>query len=403
MLKSWFNVIVLELQNLEMAKRIMKIRDLEIPTPYYVVDENLLIKNLEILKGIQDKTGCKIILAAKAFSMYSTFKLIGEYLAGTTSSSLHEAKLCYEEMGKEAHIFSPAYHENDFDQIMHYCDNIVFNSFGQWKKYREKIKAHEKYHKRGIECGLRINPEYSEISVNIYDPCRKYSRLGITSAHFEENELDGITGLHFHALMQNNSDVLWRVLKAVEEKFGKYLHKMKWINFGGGHYITDKNYDIKTLIKCITHMQEKYDLKVYLEPGEAVGQNAGFLVSSVLDITENEMQLAIMDASASCHMPEVIEGPYTPNIVDAENAHILPYTYELGGQTCLAGDIMGNYSFHQPLKIGQRLVFTDMAIYTMVRNNTFNGINLPSIVLHTKEGETKVIKSFNYEDFKRRL
>jgi len=392
--------------------------NLNIPTPYYVVDENLLVKNLEILRSVQDRTGCKIILASKAFSMYTVFGLIKQYLAGVTSSSLHEARLGAEEMGKEVHIFSPGYYEQDFDEIMGYCSHIVFNSFGQWKKYKDKVKNYNETTAQAgkkqifplvqraqnkIQCGIRINPEYSEVTACVYNPCGKYSRLGVTLANFKEDEIKGVDGLLFHALSHEDFGTLERVLKVVEEKFEKYLYKIKWLNMGGGHLLTSPNYDIEGLVKCIKYFQEKYNLEIYMEPGEAIAINAGYLVSSVLDIIYNERNIAILDTSAVCHMPEIMEAPYTPEIVDAKKEGELPYTYRLGGPTCLAGDIIGDYSFAKPLNIGDKLIFKDMATYTMVRNNTFNGLNLPSIVLYTKEGETKIIKTFGYEDFKRRL
>ncbi len=367
-------------------------------TPCYVVDESLLLKNLELLKYVQDKTGCSILLAQKGFSMYSVYPLVGKYLKGVTSSSLFEAKLGYEEMGKEVHIYAPAYKEDEFDEIMKYSDHIVFNSFSQWNKFKDKIKNSKKH----IECGIRINPEYSEIETDIYNPCFENSRLGTILDNFREEDLEGIDGLHFHTMCEQNSDTLERTLKVVEEKFGKYLKGMKWLNFGGGHHITRPDYDVEKLIKCISYMQEKYDLKIYLEPGEAVALNTGFLVSTVLDVVKNNMDLAIMDTSAACHMPDVLEMPYRPNIINSGMPNEKKYTYRLGGPTCLAGDIIGDYSFEEPLKPGDKLVFCDMAHYSMVKNNTFNGINLPDIVLWGKDG-AKIIKTFNYEDFKRRL
>ncbi|WP_294349058.1 carboxynorspermidine decarboxylase [uncultured Clostridium sp.] len=367
-------------------------------TPCYVVDESLLLKNLELLKEVQDRTGCSILLAQKGFSMYSVYPLIGKYLKGVTSSSLFEAKLGYEEMGKEVHIYAPAYREDEFDEIIKYSDHIVFNSFNQWNKFKDKIKNANKH----IECGIRINPEYAEIETDIYNPCFENSRLGTTLDNFLEENLEGIDGLHFHTMCEQNSDTLERTLKVVEEKFGKYLKGMKWLNFGGGHHITRPDYDVEKLIKCILYMKEKYDLKIYLEPGEAVALNTGYLVSTVLDTVKNNMDIAIMDTSAACHMPDVLEMPYRPNIINSGMPNEKKYTYRLGGPTCLAGDIIGDYSFEEPLKPGDKLVFCDMAHYSMVKNNTFNGINLPDIVLWGKEG-AKVIKTFDYEDFKRRL
>ena len=364
----------------------------KVPTPCYVVDERLLIKNLEILKKVEEEAGCRILLATKAFSMYETFPLIAQYLSGVTSSSLHEARLGYEEMGKEVHIYAAAYKEEEFDKIMHYCNHIVFNSFSQWNKYKEKVKAAGKT----ISCGLRINPEYAEVETEIYNPCAPKSRMGITLEYFEGEDLEGIEGLQ-------NSDTLERILKVVEEKFGAYLHQMKWINFGGGHHITRADYDLEKLIKCIKHIKETYDIEVYLEPGEAVALNTGYLVSTVLETLHNDIDIAILDTSAACHMPDVLEMPYRPQIIGSGLAGEKAYTYRLGSATCLAGDVIGDYSFDAPLKEGDRLVFCDMAHYTMVKNNTFNGINLPSIVLYSEKEGFKIIKSFGYEDFKSRL
>lgn len=372
-----------------------------IKTPCYIVDKRLLKKNLEILKSVTDRTGCKILLAQKAFSMFSVYPEIAEYLDGTTASGICEARLGYEEMGKpfgkETHIFSPAYPEQDFEYITGICDHMVFNSFHQWKKYRDKLKG------KNIECGIRINPEYSEIDHDIYNPCFIGSRLGTRLCDFEENELDGISGLHFHTMCEQNSDTLKRTIKVVDEKFGKYLNNMKWINFGGGHHITRDDYDIETLIECIMFFKDKYGIQVYLEPGEAVALNAGYLVSEVLDTLENGMHIAILDASASCHMPDVLEMPYRPNIIDSGMPQEKKYTYRLGGNTCLAGDITGDYSFDEPLEAGDKLVFCDMAIYSMVKNNTFNGMNLPSIMLYSDEKGLELIKEFGYQDFKGRL
>lgn len=368
-------------------------------TPCYVIDERLLRKNLEILKSVQDRTGAKILLATKAFATYKTFPLIGEYLYGVTSSSLHEARLGYEEMGKEVHIYAVAYKENEFDEIMKYSNHIVFNSFHQWKKYKDKVMNYPKK----ISCGLRINPEYAEVDVDIYNPCAPKSRMGTTIKHFEAEALEGLEGLHFHAMCEQNADTLERILEQVEAKFGAYMHQMKWINFGGGHLITKSDYDIEKLIQCIMHIQETYDVEVYLEPGEAIAIDAGYLVTSVLDTMENDIDIAILDTSATCHMPDVLEMPYRPRVIGASLPGEKAYTYRLGSATCLSGDVIGDYSFSQPLKEGDRLVFEDMAIYTMVKNNTFNGINLPDIVLYREKTGFEVVKTFGYEDFKRRL
>jgi len=371
-----------------------------LPSPCYVVDEGLIIKNLEILKSVQERTGCSILLAQKAFSMYSVYPLIRKYLKGVTSSSLFEARLGFEEMGGEVHIYAPAYIEQEFDEILKYCDCIVFNSFDQWNRYKDRVKA---VTSKKIECGIRINPEYSEIDTPIYDPCFKYSRLGVTLENFRPDELDGIDGLHFHTMCEQNSDTLERTVKVVDEKFGKFLKGMKWVNIGGGHHITRPDYDIETLVRSIMFFTQKYGVKVYIEPGEAVALNAGFLVASVLDIVENGMKIAILDASAACHMPDVLEMPYRPAIIDAGKPGENQYLYRLAGNTCLAGDVIGDYSFKKPLKPGDRIVFCDMAHYTMVKNNTFNGINLPSIALYSAKEGIKIVKKFGYEDFKSRL
>jgi len=371
-----------------------------LPSPCFVVDEELLLRNLEILDSVQRRTGCKILLALKGYSMYSTFPLVGQYLSGVTASSLNEARLGYEKMGKEVHAYSPAYSEAEFDELIKYCDHIVFNSFQQWRKYRDRVKGCPG---RNIECGIRINPEYSDAPVRMYDPCAPFSRLGVTLANFRPDELDGIDGLHFHTLCQSNSDALARTVRAVEEKFGPYLFRMKWLNMGGGHHITRPDYDLDTLVDTINRVQQKYGVQVYLEPGEAVALNAGFLVATVLDIVENGMNIAILDTSAACHMPDVLEMPYRPDVVGAGQPHEKKYTYRFGGPTCLSGDIIGDYSFDEPLKPGDRVVFTDMAVYTMVKTNTFNGINLPSIARYSRKDGFQVVRRFGYEDFVSRL
>lgn len=374
----------------------------ELKTPYYIVDEKLLIRNLELLKDVSLRAGCKILLAQKAFSMFSLYPLIGEYLSGTTASGLFEAKLGFEEMGGETHVFSTAYREEEFDEILQICDHIIFNSFTQWEKYRKKSLMSSTGNK---SFGIRINPEHSTQGADheIYDPCARGSRLGVTIENFQPQLLDGISGLHFHTLCEQNSDDLVSTLKVVEEKFGNFLYDMEWVNFGGGHHITRDDYDVETLIECIIYFREKYDVKVYLEPGEAVALNTGFLVSTVLDIVDNGMKICIMDTSAACHMPDVLEVPYRPNIIGSGQVNEKTYSYRLGGPTCLSGDIIGDYSFDTPLKIGDKLTFCDMAIYSMVKNNTFNGMNLPSILIKEKNGEVRIVKEFGYSDFKDRL
>ncbi|MFQ7575775.1 MAG: carboxynorspermidine decarboxylase [Lachnospira sp.] len=384
-----------------------------IPTPSYIVDERLLENNLKLLKSVIDRTGCKILLAQKGFSMYSLYPMISHYLDGTTASSLYEAKLGKEYMPGEVHIFSPAYKDEEFEEITKLCGHIVFNSISQFAKFADRaIEA-------GCSCGIRVNPEYAEVDHEIYNPCCEGSRLGTVLDVFEKElsdnpeVLDKIEGLHFHVMCEQNSDTLNRVLEHVEEKFGKYmaLSNIKWINFGGGHHITRPGYDVSLLIKCINYIKEKYNVAVYLEPGEAVALNTGYLVSSVMDIQNRsfmtdgniEMQTVILDTSAACHMPDVLEMPYRPEIIGAGMPGEFKYNYRFGGNTCLAGDIIGDYSFEHELKPGDKLVFCDMAHYSMVKNNTFNGIALPNIMSYNDTDGAYIIKKFSYEDFKCRL
>lgn len=370
----------------------------ELPTPCYVVDEKLLENNLKILNGVMERTGAKIVLAQKTFSMFKLYPLLAKYLNGTTASGLYEARLGYEEMGKENHVFSPAYRDDEMDEIVLICDHIIFNSFSQLEKFKDKVL------KAGKKVGLRINPECStQDGHTIYDPCSPGSRLGVTVDQFRPELLEGVSGLHFHTLCQQNADDLETTLHAVEENFGKWLPQMEWINFGGGHHITREDYDIPLLEKCIKRMQDTYGLEVYLEPGEAVALNAGYLVTTVLDTIKNGIDIAILDTSATCHMPDVLEMPYRPPLFDSGEPGEKLYTYRLGGPTCLAGDIIGDYSFDQPLKPCDRLIFGDMAIYTMVKNTTFNGMPLPTIAVKKKDGDCEIIRQFGYEDFKMRL
>lgn len=368
-------------------------------TPAYVVDKDKLTDNLKILKRVQDETGAKILLAQKAFSMYSLYPYIGEFLAGTAASGIYEARLGYEEMkGKEVHVFSPAYGKEEMDELVTFCDHIVFNSPAQWNKYRQVVSESG----RDIKCGIRINPEYSEIETDIYNPCIVGSRLGTIKSVLDNSDISGITGIHFHTLCEQGADVLARTLDVVEDKFADYLERMEWINFGGGHHITRPDYDVELLIERIKRIKDKFGVEVYLEPGEAVALNAGYLVTTVREVMENGMNLAIVDTSAACHMPDVLEMPYRPEITGAGMPGEKAYTYRLGGPTCLAGDIIGDYSFDKPLKEGDRLVFLDMAIYSMVKNNTFNGMPLPAIAV--KSGDSvEIVKTFGYEDFKSRL
>ena len=382
----------------------------EVSTPAYIVDERLLEKNLKLLAQVMERTGCKILLAQKGFSMYSLYPLIGKYLSGTTASSLYEAKLGKEEMGKETHIFAPAYKDEEFAEIVSLCDHIVFNSLHQYEKFRGKTA--------NCGCGIRVNPEYAEVEHEIYNPCCAGSRLGTTLKEFEEElsvnpqALDGIEGIHFHVMCEQNSDTLERVLAHLEEKFGKYMamEQIKWVNFGGGHHITRSDYDVELLVKCINHIKSTYDVQVYLEPGEAVALGTGYLVAQVLEVQNKSFTLnqvetvpVILDASAACHMPDVLEMPYRPEIIGAGKPGEKKYCYRFGGNTCLAGDIIGDYSFDYQLKAGDKLVFCDMAHYSMVKNNTFNGIALPDILSYNEERGIRLIKRFGYENFKTRL
>lgn len=372
----------------------------DVPTPCYVVDEGALRRNLEILADIQARTGCKILLALKGYAMWSTFPLLRAYLRGTTASSLDEARLGREEFGGEVHVYAPAYRWAEFEEVLRHADHVSFNSFAQWERFRPIIERH-----RGrVSPGLRINPEHSEVRVKLYDPCAPASRLGIIASQFQGRNLAGIDGLLFHTLCELNADSLERTLDAVEKKFGPYLEQMKWINFGGGHHITREDYDTELLCRLIGDFKNRYPATIYLEPGEAVALDAGVLVASVLDIVHNEMDIAILDTSAAAHMPDVLEMPYRPQIVGAGEPGVFPHTYRLGGLTCLAGDIIGDYSFPEPLEIGSKLVFLDMAHYSMVKNTTFNGIRLPSIGLYSPETrQTRIVRTFGYEDYKTRL
>lgn len=371
----------------------------ELPTPCYVIDENIIEENCKVLADVMKKTGCHVLLAQKAFSNYALYPLIGKYLSGTTASGLYEARLGREEMGRENHVFAPAYKDEDMDELVKICDHIVFNSISQLEKHKEKC--------RNVSIGIRVNPEFStQDGHEIYDPCGKGSRLGVTADLLRNADLTGIDGLHFHTLCEQNSDDLKKTLDVVEEKFDFLLRKVKWVNFGGGHHITRKDYDVELLCDCITHIKEKYNVKVYIEPGEAVALNAGYFITTVLDKVKNSgITCLILDGSAACHMPDVLEMPYTPPLSEGSIIETpeKEFDYRLGGNTCLAGDIIGNYRFDHDVQIGERLTFGDMAIYSMVKNNTFNGIPLPSIYSMDRNGDCRLIKSFGYNDFKERL
>ena len=370
------------------------------PSPCYVCDLGLLRKNLDVIAGVRDRTGCKILLALKGFAMFSTFPLISRYLQGICASSPHEARLGAEEFGGEVHVYAPAYSDKDMDELLPLVNHISFNSLKQWQLHKEKVMASG----RSIRCGLRINPQYSEVEVEIYNPCSPDSRLGITLDELEGHDLTGISGLHFHTMCEQNSDTLERTLAVVEKKFAPYFADLQWINFGGGHHISRNDYDVDRLCNIINSFQKRYGLEVYLEPGEAIALNAGMLVATVLDIIERDKPIAVLDTSAAAHMPDVLEMPYRPEVVGAGMPGEKKYTYQLGGLSCLAGDVIGNYSFEQPLTVGQRLVFLDMLHYTMVKNNTFNGLHLPAIATYEPEdGSVKIIREFGYQEYRSRL
>lgn len=378
-----------------------------VPTPSYILDEAAFQHNLEILDAVQERTGCKVLLALKGFAAFSLFPLIRQHLSGVAASSIDEARLGFEEFGDEVHISSPAYREEEFDLLLKYSDHVVFNSFSQWDRFRPKVEESEKT----VRCGIRVNPEHREVKIPIYDPCGPNSRLGTTLKNFRDvggdcdrdRSLAGISGLHFHNLCELGADSLQRTLVVFEEKFGKYLDRMEWVNFGGGHHITRPGYDLDLLCDIINDFRDRHPLEVYLEPGEAVALNAGVLVASVLDIVENGMQIAILDTSAAAHMPDVLEMPYRPKVLGAGKPGEYPHTYRLGGMTCLAGDVIGDYSFPESLEVGDRIVFLDMAHYTMVKNNTFNGMRLPTIAIRDPTGEIRTVRKFGYEDYKNRL
>lgn len=373
----------------------------DLPTPCYVVDEKKLKQNLTILRRVEQETGCHILLAQKAFSMFSLYPLIGEYISGTTASGICEARLGYEEMGKENHVFAPAYKDADMAELVLICDHVIFNSASQYRKHRAAVAGK-------CSVGLRVNPECStQEGHEIYDPCAPGSRLGLTLRELRKEFPDGlpedIEGLHFHTLCEQNADDLIKTFDAFEQKFKPYLTNIKWLNLGGGHHITRDDYQRESLITLIRKIIDTYHVEVYLEPGEAVALNAGSLVTEVLDIVHNGIDILILDASAACHMPDVLEMPYRPPLRGGYEPGEKQYTYRLSSATCLAGDVIGDYSFEREICVGDRLIFDDMAIYSMVKNNTFNGMPLPAIALLREDGEVEIVKKFGYEDFKRRL
>ena len=366
-------------------------------TPYYLVDEAKLERNLKLLAAVRRRAGVRILLAQKAFACHALYPLVAKYLDGTTASGLFEARLAHEEMpGRENHVFNPAFTEEEMRELVAWCDHVVFNSVAQWRRFR-------RFPGLG-SAGLRVNPGYSEIACALYNPCADGSRLGVPRAFLRARDLVGLEGLHFHTMCEQGADVLVRTLARFEEQFGEFLPRMKWVNFGGGHHITKAGYDVELLVKTLRAFRRRHPhLAVYLEPGEAVALNAGTLVATVREVIDYGTPIAILDASAECHMPDVIEMPYRPPVEGAGEPGEKRYTYRLGGPTCLAGDVIGDYSFDRRLKPGSRVVFGDMAIYTMVKNNTFNGMPLPSIAVRRASGRVERLRAFGYADFKSRL
>jgi carboxynorspermidine decarboxylase len=386
------------------SDRVPSIDFASIETPCFVIDLGALESNCKLLRHVMDEAGCKILLALKGFAAFPTFDVVRRYLPGITSSSPHEARLGRAHFGGEVHACAPAYSDADFDELLGLCDHIVFNSFSQLERLRPRHRRHADAGGRTALLGIRLNPEHREVDVELYDPCAKCSRLGVTRAEFRPDQLEGISGLHFHNLCELGSDALERTLAAVETKFGDFIGRMKWINMGGGHHITRPGYDVERLIALVRAFRARWNVEVYLEPGEAIALGTGVLVSRVLDVVKNGMDLAILDTSATAHMPDVLEMPYRPEIVGAAAPGEHAHTYRLGGLTCLAGDVIGDYSFGTRLQVGDTLVFRDMALYTMVKTTTFNGVRSPSIATWDPgTGRLQVHRRFGYEDYASRL
>ena len=376
-------------------------------TPYYLIDEAKLERNLRVLASVRKRAGVKILLAQKAFSCYATYPLVAKYLDGTTASGVYEARLAHEELpGRENHVFNPAFSDEEFSAVSKWCDHVVLTTVAQVRRFlpRVALDNNRTTTSRRPSIGLRVNPGYSEVETEIYNPCAKGSRLGVPQESLKAEDLVGVEGLHFHTMCEQGADVLVRTLQVFEEKFGEFLPQMKWVNFGGGHHITKPGYDVGLLVKTLKDFRRRHpNLEVYLEPGEAVALNAGELVASVKDVIDYGTPVAVLDVSAECHMPDVIEMPYRPPVKGAGQPGEKAFTYRLTGPTCLAGDVIGDFSFARRLKSGSEVRFGDMAIYTMVKNNTFNGMPLPSIVLRRRDGSLRLLKKFGYGDFKSRL
>jgi carboxynorspermidine decarboxylase len=378
----------------------------EVPSPCYVLEEKLLRQNLELIDRVQQQAGCTIILALKAFSMYSVFPIVGEYLSGATASSLNEVKLVNDFLGVKAHTYIPAYLDREFEEVLQRSSHLTFNTLSQYHRFKDRVGDYNtKNPDQKISMGIRVNPQYSEVEAAMYNPCIPGSRLGETRDKFGDTLPQGVEGIHFHTLCENGADTLERTLEALEEKFGDLLHQAKWLNMGGGHLMTREGYDTARLVRLVKGIREKYDLEVILEPGSAIAWRTGTLVSTVLDIMDSQgIQVAILDVSFAAHMPDTLEMPYKPYIVGAHHAPVpgLP-TYRLGGMTCLAGDFMGDYSFDSPLEVGDQLIFEDMIHYTMVKTSTFNGVNLPSIGIWQANETFRLVRSYGYESFKDHL
>ena len=384
-------------------ERFRRLETQRLPSPCFVVDEVAVEENLRVLHRVQQDSGARVLLALKAFSMWSLAPLVARYLSGTCASGPHEARLGRETFGGEVHTFSAAFSEPDLREVLRVSDHVTFNSVAQWKRFAP-LAREAAVSRPGLRFGLRVNPEHSEAEIPMYDPCAPYSRLGAPRSSIAPGDLDGMTGLHFHTLCEQDLPPLQRTLAAFEEKFGDLLPGMKWVNVGGGHHVTRAGYQAEELVRVLRSFAARHKVQVYLEPGEAIAYHSGVLVAEVLDIVQNGMPIAILDTSATCHMPDVLEMPYRPGILDGHEPGALPHTFRLGGQSCLAGDVIGDYSFAKPLAIGQRLVFEDMAYYTMVKTTTFNGVRLPSIAIwNSSSGSIRVVRDFGYEDFKGRL
>ncbi len=366
-------------------------------TPCYLLEEDRLRANLDVMRQLQAASGARILLALKGFAMWSLFPLVRETLAGCAASSLHEARLAHEAFGGELHVYAPAYAEAEMPRLLALADHLSFNSFTQWARFREQAL------KAGVSCGIRVNPEVNEVATPLYDPCAQGSRLGVTASVFDDASLEGIEGLHFHVLCESGADSLERALSVFELRFGRWVPGMRWVNFGGGHLVTREGYDLERLVGLIRDFRRRYGVDVYLEPGGAVAWRAGCLVATVLDVVHNDLDIAILDASAANHMPDVLEMPYRPEVRGAGEPGERAHTYRLAGNTCLAGDVIGDYSFDHRLEPGDRVVLEDMMHYTFVKNTTFNGVNLPSLAVRTTNGELKLVRHFGYEDYRGRL